>query len=83
MTDPNAAVLKSTAQWAEVLLQAQMTLQTITHNEQYSPIQTPITGQLRFSLKDGDEMQRGTSMTQEGFKQKGNVSTTTTPAMVA
>lgn len=33
--------------------------------------QTPIRGQLRFSLRDGDEMQRsGTLMTQEGFKQK-------------
>lgn len=32
--------------------------------------QAPIRGQLTFSLRDGDEMQSGTSMTQEGFKQK-------------
>lgn len=32
--------------------------------------QTPIRGQLRFSLRDGDEMQSGTLMTQEGFKQR-------------
>lgn len=64
------AVLESTTQWAELLLQAQITLQTITHNERYSPTDTQLRGQLRFSLRDGDEMQSGTLMTQEGFKQR-------------
>lgn len=63
-------VLESTTQWAEELLQAQndnaKPYPTMSNTHQ----QTPIRGQLRFSLRDGDEMQSGTLMTQEGFKQR-------------
>lgn len=40
MTGPPAAALESTTQWAEVQLQAKMTLQIITHNQWYSPTDT-------------------------------------------
>lgn len=44
---------------------------TMSHTHQ----QTRIRVQLRFSLRDGDEMQSGTLMTQGGVQTKGNIST--------
>lgn len=70
MTGSDAAAPESTTQWAEVLLQAQMTFANQKPTMSDTHQQTPIRGQLRFSLRDGDEMQSGTLMTQEGFKQR-------------
>lgn len=83
MTGSYAAVLENTTQWAEVLLQTQMTLQTITHNERYSPTDTHKRAAEILTKGWGDEMQSGTLMTQEGVQTKGNVSTTTPVMMVA